>query len=327
MKIFVYSMMDYEKKYFEKFMEKYQIEYQYTTEGPSLDNLDMVKGFDAVDLITTKTDAPIIERMHELGVKYISTRSIGYDHIDVKRAYELGMGVAHVMYSPNSVADYTIMLMLMGCRKIDYILSRAKVQDYSLTGKMGVEIQNLTVGVIGTGRIGRTVIKHLQGFGCRILAYDIYPSEEVKNYAQYTDLETIYRESDIITLHAPATEDNFHMLNDETFARMKDGIMIINCARGALIDTQALIRALDSKKVGFAGLDVIEDEFGLYYFNRMGEPLANHDMYLLSSYPNVVVCPHTAFYTDEAVSNMVENSIRGLIGFEKEEENIYEVKY
>lgn len=325
MKIFVYNLMDYEVKYFEYFMEKYQIEYKFTTQCPTLENLEMVKGFDAVDIITTKTDAVIIEKLHELGVKYIATRSIGYDHIDVNRANELGMGVAHVMYSPSSVANYAIMLMLMGCRKIEYILSRSKIQDYSLTDKMGMELSNCTVGVIGTGRIGSTLIKHLQGFGCKILAYDLYQNEEVKKYAKYTDLDTIYKESDIITLHAPATEDNFHMLNDTAFALMKDGVMIINCARGALIDTHALIRGLDTKKVGFAGLDVVENEYGLYYFNRMGEPLDNHDLYILSSYPNVIVSPHTAFFTDEAVSNMVENSIKGILAFEMKEKNIFDV--
>ncbi len=324
MKVFVYSMMDYEMRYFEYFAEKYQIEYQYTSQKPDLDNLDLAKGFDAVDLITTKTDAPIIEKLHELGVKYIATRTIGYDHIDIKRAKELGMRVTNVTYSPDSVADYTIMLMLMGCRKIEYILSRAKLQDYTLTGKMGKELSKCTVGVIGTGRIGRTLIEHLKGFGCKILAYDIHPVKEVEELAEYVKLETIYQEADIISLHAPAMDSNFHMLNDDAFAQMKDGVMIINCARGSLIDTKALIRALNSNKVGFAGLDVIEDEFGLYYYNRMGEPLANQDLYSLSSYPNVIISPHTAFFTDEAVSNMVENSILGLLQFKRGEENIYE---
>lgn len=326
MKTFVYSVMDYEIKYFEHFMKQYQVEYKYTTQNPTLDNLEMVKGFDSVNLITTKTDAPILEKMHELGIKYIVTRTIGYDHIDVKKAHELGMRVSNVTYSPASVANYTIMLMLMGCRKIENILSRSKLQDYSLKGKMGMELSKCTVGVIGTGRIGRTVIKHLSGFGCRILAYDIYPNEEVKKYAEYTDLNTIYKEADIITLHAPATKDSLHMLNDDTFAQMKDGVMIINCARGSLIDTPALVRALDSNKVGFAGLDVIEDEFGLYYYNRMGETLGKHDLYLLSSYPNVIVSPHTAFFTGEAVSNMIENSILGLLQFERGEENQFEIK-
>lgn len=327
MKIFVYCLMDYEIKYFEEFSKKYQVEIEYTTSYPSMENLELVRGFDAVNLITTRTDAAMVERLHELGVKYIATRTIGYDHIDVTKAYELGMRVSNVTYSPGSVADYAIMLMLMGCRKIEYILSRSKLQDFSLSGKIGIEITNCTIGVIGTGRIGSTLIKHLQGFGCKILAYDLVQNEEVAQLAEYTDLNTIYKQADIITLHAPATEDNYHMLNEVTFSMMKDGVMIINCARGTLIDTQALIRGLDTKKVGFAALDVLENENGLYFLNRMGEPLANHDLAILSSYPNVIVSPHTAFFTEEAVSNMIENSIRGLLGFETGEDNIFEVTH
>lgn len=326
MKIFVYCLMDYEKVFFEEYREKYKVEIAYTPDYPTMENLELVKGFDAVNIITTKTDAVMIERLHEFGVKYIATRSIGYDHIDVKRAHELGMGVSHVLYSPSSVANYAIMLMLMGCRKIEYILARTKLQDFTLTGKMGMELSACTIGVIGTGRIGRTLIEHIKGFGCKILAYDIFQSEEVKKLAEYTDLETIYKKSDIITLHAPATKENYHMLNDENFEKMKDGVMIINCARGSLIDTASLIRALDSKKVGFAALDVLENENGLYFLNRMGEPLANHELSILSSYPNVIISPHTAFFTNEAVANMVENSIKGILGFEDNHENIFEIK-
>ena len=166
----------------------------------------------------------------------------------------------------------------------------------------------MTVGIIGTGKIGKTVIKHLSGFGCKILAYDIYESDEVRQYAQYTDLDTIYRECDIISLD-----------------KMKQGVILINCARGSLVDTQALIDGIESGKVGFAGLDVVEHESGLYYFNRMGEPLNNPQLAILRSYSNVVVTPHTAFYTQEAVSDMVENSIICARAYINGEKTPYEV--
>jgi D-lactate dehydrogenase len=188
-------------------------------------------------------------------------------------------------------------------------MERASVQDFSLKGKIGIELHNATVGIIGTGRIGKTVINELSGFGCKIIAYDIYESDEVKKKATYVSLDELYKNSDIISLHAPATEDNYHMINNTAIDKMKTGVMIINCARGSLIDTQALIDGVESGKVGFAGLDVIEQESGLYYFNRMGEPLNNPQLAILKSYSNVIVTPHTAFYTDEAVANMVENSI------------------
>ena len=194
-------------------------------------------------------------------------------------------------------------------------MERAAIQDYTLQGKIGREIADCTVGIIGTGRIGRTVIEHLSGFGCKMLAYDPVENADVKRHAQYTDLDTLLAESDIISLHAPATADNYHMIDAAAIAKMRQGVMIINCARGALIDTDALIDGIESGRIGFAGLDVVEHESGLYYFNRMGEPLGNPKLAVLRSYANVIVSPHTAFYTDEAVSNMAENSILGALEY------------
>ena len=324
MRLFVYSMRTFDElPFFEKFCAKYNVEYDYTTETPCLENLDMAAGYDVVDVITTVFDKPMLKKLHDLGIKWIATRTIGYDHIDVEYAKELGLGVIHISYSPNSVADYTIMMMLMGCRKMKHIMERAAIQDYTLKGKLGRELPDCTVGIIGTGRIGRTVIRHLSGFGCKMLAYDLYENDEVKQYAQYTDLEPLYKECDIITLHAPATEDNYHMIGTDAIAKMKQDVIIINCARGALIDTDALIDGIESGKVGFAGLDVVEHESGLYYFYRMGEPLHNPRLAILRSYSNVVVSPHTAFYTDEAVANMAENSIIGAIKFMNGEDTPY----
>lgn len=322
MRLFVYSMREFDElPCFEKFCAKYDIDFDYTTQTPCLENLKLCAGYEVVDIITTIIDRPMLDEFHRLGVRCLTTRTIGYDHIDTEYAKQLGIGVAHVSYSPNSVADYTIMLMLMGCRRMKHIMERAAVQDYTLKGKLGREIQDCTVGIIGTGRIGKTLIRHLSGFGCKMLAYDIYESDEVKEYAQYTDLDTIYRDCDIITLHAPATEDNYHMIDACAIGKMKPGVMLINCARGSLVDTDALIDGIENGKIGFAGLDVIEHESGLYYFNRMGEPLHNPKLAILRSYSNVIVSPHTAFYTDEAVANMAENSILGAISFMKGEEN------
>lgn len=310
MRLFVYSMRDFDElPNFERFCQKYDIEWAYTKETPCMENLDLAKGYDVVDIITTVIDSKMIDRWHEHGVKCIATRTIGYDHIDCAYAKSIGMGVIHITYSPASVADYTIMMMLMGCRRIKHIMERAAVQDYTLKGKLGRELADCTVGIIGTGKIGKTVLAHLQGFGCRLLAYDICESEDVRALAEYTDLDHIFTECDIISLHAPATEDNYHMIDEKAIEKMKQGVMIINCARGSLIDTEALIDGIESGKIGFAGLDVIEQESGLYYFNRMGEPLNKPQLAILRSYSNVLVTPHTAFYTDEAVANMVENSI------------------
>ena len=300
-----------EKPFFDQFCEKYGVEYGYTTQTPSLENIDLAAGYDAVDIITTVIDREMIRRFHEIGVRCISTRTIGYDHIDAEYAASLGIGVTNVTYSPASVADYTIMMILMGLRKIKHIMQRADVQDFTLRGKLARELCDCTVGVIGTGRIGETVIRNLSGFGCRIIANDLYEKEEVKKYAAYVDLQTIFEESDIITLHAPATAESYHMIDDAAIEKMKPGAGIVNCARGSLIDSDALIRGIESEKIGFACLDVVEHESGLYYFDRMGQPLNNPRLAILRSYANVIVTSHMAFYTDEAVANMAENSIIG----------------
>ena len=327
MKIFAFALREFdEEKYFINICSQLGIEYAYTNAYPSMDNIDLAKGYDGVTIITNPMYPAILDRMHENGVKYLATRSVGYDHIDVNYAHSLGMKVTNVSYSPESVANYTIMMMLMACRKMTYIIDKAKVQDFSLKGKTGKEISDCTIGIIGTGRIGRTVVRHLSGFGCRLLAYDIVESESVKQYAQYTDLETIYRECDIISLHVPGLEENYHMINKDTFAKMKDGVILINAARGMLINTNDMIEALESGKIGYAALDTIENEAGLYYLNRETDILANHDRAILSAFPNVLVSPHMAFYTERSVQDMVENAVRGLVACEQGGENPFEVR-
>lgn len=313
MKIFAYALREFdEKDFFERFSKEFNCEYGYTTEYPSPENVELARGYDAISATPCDLGADMINRFYEIGVRYIATRSIGFDHIDLKRAKELGMGVSHVSYAPETVADYAIMLMLMCCRKIYPILERAKVQDYTLKGKMGKDLCDCTVGIIGTGQIGKTVIKHLSSFGCRILAYDLYPNDTCKEFAEYVSLDELYAQSDIISLHTPANADSYHLLNQDAFAKMKDDVIIINTARGALIDTEALISAIESGKVGHAALDVLEHEDGLYYSNRIGDVIENRSMAILRSFPNVILSPHTAFYTQKVVQDMAYKAIKGV---------------
>lgn len=314
MKIFVYNyrMFD-EDEYFRKFSEEYHVELGICTDAPTLENAHLAEGYEYVSIITSKIDAQLIEKFHEMGVKMISTRTIGYDHIDIEAAKRCGIHISNVTYSPECVADYTIMLMLMSIRKIKRIMQREEINDFSLPGIQGRELPNFTVGVLGTGRIGQAVIRDLTGFGCKIYAYDLYENEAVKEHAQYTDLDTICRECDLITLHMPLLEDNYHLLDQTAFEKMKNGVVVINTARGGLIDTKALIENIESGKVGAAGLDVIEDEFGMYYYDRKSDVLSKRDLYVLRGFPNVIVTPHMAFYTDQAVSDMVKHSIESCL--------------
>lgn len=325
MKILVYSHRSDETKFYKEFSEKYNTEVVLCNEEPNMETANLAKGFDCISIITTMIPAELIEKFHKVGVKFISTRSIGYDHIDLKKAKELGVHIGNVTYSTNSVADYTIMLILMAIRKVKLIMEKSNIQDYSLTGVQGKELPNLTVGVVGTGRIGQTVIKNLSGFGCKILAHDIYEAEGVKPYVKYVDLDILLKNSDVITLHIPATEDNYHMINQNSIKEMKDGVFIINTARGSIINTDDLIKAIESKKIGGVALDVIEDEANLYYNDLKSEILDNEDLAILKSFPNVIVTPHTAFYTDQAVSDTIENSIKSCMLFGENKENPWEL--
>lgn len=322
MKIFAYAMREFDEKgFFEKYSKELGCEYGYTTEYPHPDNVELARGYDAISATPCNLDADMLDRFYNVGVRYVATRSIGIDHIDLKHAKELGMGVCHVSYAPETVADYSIMLMLMCCRNICHILERSRVQDYTLKGKMGRDISDCTIGVIGAGQIGRTVIKHLSTFGCRILAHDLYPNEETAKIAQYVSLDELYSQSDIITLHTPATKDNYHLLNKEAFSKMKQNVIIVNTARGTLIDTGALIDAIESGKIGHAALDVLEQENGLYYANLMGEPITNRELAILRSFPNVILSPHTAFYTEKVVRDMAYKCMKGVLDMMNNVEN------
>lgn len=310
MKLFVYSYREFdEAEFFQKFAEEYQVELGICHDAPTMENAYLAEGYPYVSIITTKIDEDLMNRFHALGVKMISTRTIGYDHIDLEAARKCGISVGNVTYSPECVADYTVMLMLMSIRKMKRIMQREEINDFSLPGIQGKEMPNFTVGVLGTGRIGRAVIRDISGFGCKIYAYDQYENDEVKKYVQYASLEEIYEKCDMITLHMPLTEANMHLIDAEAIKKMQDGVVLINTARGGLIDTKALIDGLESGKIGAAGLDVIEDEFGMYYFDRKSDVLSKHDLYILRGFPNVIVTPHMAFYTDQAVSDMVKHSI------------------
>ena len=308
----VYNLREFdERPYFDQYAEKYGIRIVSTAESPTLENADLAKGCRFVNVITTPIQRPLLERFHALGVRYLVTRTIGYDHIDTRAAKELGIQIANTPYGPDGVAEYTILLMLMCIRKMRSIQHRFEGQDYTLKGLLGRELSDMTVGVIGTGRIGTRLIQMLTGFGCKVLAYSPHPNETAAQHATYCSLETLLRDSDLITLHAPATDATWHMLDASAFSSMKDGVVLINTARGALMDTDALLANLQTGKIGALGLDVLENESALFYYDRREELLPNQDLYLLKSYPNVVITHHMAFYTQQCVETMVRDSLRG----------------
>ncbi|WP_329552767.1 D-isomer specific 2-hydroxyacid dehydrogenase family protein [Streptomyces sp. NBC_00696] len=249
----------------------------------------------------------VLRALGRAGVAYISTRSIGRDHIDVGYANRVGLSVGNTAYSPDSVADYTVMLMLMAIRNARSTVRRTDVHDYRLHEVRGRELRDLTVGVVGTGRIGTAVVDRLRGFGCRILAHD----------SRLTlDLDEVLRLSDIVTLHAPLTPDTHHLLDRRRIERMRHGAFVINTGRGPLLDTEALVTALESGRLGGAALDVVEGEEGIFYADRRDRPIDNKTLLRLHELPNVLISPHTAYYTDHALRDTVENSLTNCLAFE-----------
>jgi D-specific alpha-keto acid dehydrogenase len=260
----------------------------------------------------TRITNATLSALGRVGVRYISTRSIGFNHLDVDFAERIGITVGNVAYSPDSVADYTVMLMLMAVRDAKSVIRRTDAHDYRLHEVRGRELRDLTVGVIGTGRIGAAVVERLRGFGCRTVAHDKRPTSA----ADYVSLDELLRLSDLVTLHTPLTVDTHHLLDGRRIGRLKRGAIVVNTGRGALVDTEALLAALESGRLGGAALDVIEGEEGVFYADCRDEPLGRTPLARLQEMPNVLISPHTAYYTDHALRDTVENSIINCLEFE-----------
>ncbi|WP_370552518.1 NAD(P)-dependent oxidoreductase [Conexibacter sp. CPCC 206217] len=276
-------------------------------------NIGLARGNRCVSIghKTHVTNATLLA-LSKAGVTYISTRSVGYDHIDVSYAEAVGITVATVAYSPDSVADYTLMLMLMAVRHAKSVIRRTDVHDYSLNDVRGKELRDLTVGVIGTGRIGHAVIDRLRGFGCRVLAYDTRPTTAA---GEYVTLDALIEHSDIVTLHTPLTAATHHLLDRHRIERMKRGAVIVNTGRGALLDTEALVSALECGRLDGAALDVLEGEEGIFYADCRDKPVESQLLLRLHRLPNVLISPHTAYYTEHALNDTVENSLTNCLTF------------
>lgn len=262
----------------------------------------------------TRVTDPTLLALSRAGVMYVSTRSVGYNHINVEYAERIGIAVGNVAYSPDSVADYTVMLMLMTLRHAKSVILRAEMHDYRLHEVRGRELRDLIVGVIGTGRIGTAVVDRLRGFGCRILTHD----DRFKTAARYVPPDELLRLSDVVTLHTPLNRGTYHLLDRRRIEQMKPGAVVVNTGRGPLIETEALISALESGTLGGAALDVLEGEEGVFYTDHRDEPIENKTLLRLQELPNVIISPHTAYYTDHALHDIVENTIINCLTFETE---------
>ena len=312
MKFLAFNVRDDEREHFEETAARLGAGIVMRTDRPTLENADAVSGFDGLSIITQPVSAELLKAWADRGIRAVSTRTVGFDHIDMAAATRLGIAVSNVSYTPHTVAEYTVMAMIMCLRNMKLIMRRFDAGDFGLRGVRGRELGRCTVGVIGTGRIGAWVVHLLKPFGCRILASDVRENPDVKGLAEYVSREEIFRSCDIITFHTPAVPETFHIVNKDTLAAMKPGVILVNMSRGTVVDTEALIGALESGRVGAAALDVLENETSIYYRDFKGMPVPHRAMNTLASMPNVLLTPHTAFFTREAVSDMVEYSLQSL---------------
>jgi D-lactate dehydrogenase len=329
-RITFFDTKPYDREFFETANEKFGFQIKYYPSHLTTDNVALTQGSDAIcvfvnDILTRE----IIDSLHRNHIQLIALRSAGYNNVDLKATF----GKIHVVrvpaYSPQAVAEHAVALMLSLNRKTHRAYYRIRDNNFSINGFIGFDMHGKTVGVIGTGKIGRAVIEILEGFGMNVLANDPYPEENYAKQKQikYVNLDTLYNASDIITLHCPLTPKNVHMINAKTISRMKDGVMIINTGRGKLINTVDLIEGLKSKKIGAAGLDVYEEE-DEYFFEDFSHTAIEDDVLArLLTFPNVLITSHQGFFTKEALTNIANTTLENIRLFFEERKLPNEICY
>lgn len=314
-KIAFFGTKSYDERSFNEINEKYGFEIKYFKGHLNINNVMLTQGADVVCIFVNDTaDAEVIQAMIDNGVKVLALRCAGYNNVDLGAAQGKLKIVRVPAYSPYAVAEYTVALMLSLNRKIPRATWRTRDGNFSLHGLMGFDMHGKTIGIIGTGKIAKILIQILRGFGMNILAYDVYPDHNFAREYQvvYTSLDELYHSSDIISLHCPLTDTTKYLINDYSISKMKDGVMIINTGRGQLIHTNALIEGLKNKKIGYAGLDVYEEENEYFYEDKSDRIIDDDVLARLLSFNNVIVTSHQAFFTQEAMRNIAETTMQNI---------------
>ena len=312
-----FSAQPYDEQFFKHINEtqNFGFDLKFLTVPLNEHTASLPKGYESICVFVNDTvNASVINQLYEGGTRLVALRCAGFNNVDLEAA----KGKLHVVrvpaYSPHAVAEYALGLMLTANRKYYKAYNRTRGGNFSLNGLLGFDMHGKIVGIIGTGKIARVLIKLLQGFEMKLLAYDIYPDEAfAKQYnVQYTDLQTLYRQSDIITLHCPLTKDNVHMIDRKAVDEMKKGVILINTGRGALIDAKALIYGLKKRIVGAAALDVYENESSYFYRDHSDEIMEDGVLARLMTFPNVFISSHQAFFTKEALTNIATTTLESV---------------
>jgi D-lactate dehydrogenase len=315
MKTLIYSIHGFDKPFLEKLGQN-KHELVFTEQALNENTSYLAKGFEAVALFTSdNASSEVIDQLHSLGVKFISLRSVGYDHVDLVKAKQLNIKVANVpAYSPYAIAEHSVALLMALNRKIILSQNLMKQNDFRLDKLVGFDLHNKTIGVIGTGKIGAAFVRIMNGFGCKILAFDIEQNHELTKQCnvQYTSLENVCKNSDVISLNCPLNEATKYMFNKTTFSLMKKGVVFINTARGGIVNTQDLLDALDQGIVGSAGLDVYEYEKPIFFYNHTNTELEDKLFEKLRTHENVLITGHQAFLTNEALQGIAKTTIDNL---------------
>lgn len=321
MKVAVFSTKSYDRKFLEAANTEYQHELVFLEPRLTPETCMLAAGSQAVcAFVNDQLDAKTLTGLASQGIKLIALRSAGFNHVDIGKATELGITVVRVpAYSPYAVAEHTIGLILTLNRRIHRAYARIREGNFSLDGLLGFDLHGKTIGIIGTGKIGTLVAQILKAFGCKLVAYDKSPSSRLcqELAVEYVSLPQLLATTDIISLHCPSIPDTYHLINAETIAQMKTGVMLINTSRGALIDTKAVINGLKSGKIGYLGLDVYEQE-GELFFEDFSNTVIQDDLFeRLLTFPNVLITGHQAFFTVDALNSIAKTTLANISDFER----------
>lgn len=326
MKISFFSSQPYDICFFEKVNAQYQHEMIFHEYSLNKDTVDLVKDVRCICVfVNDKLTAPVLEKLYTKGVRLIALRCAGFNNIDISTADKLGITVVRVpSYSPESIAEHTIGLMLSLSRHIHKAYNRVRESNFSLEGLLGFELHHATVGIVGTGQIGTALAKILTGFGSNIIAYDPVPNEEcISLGVNYVDFKSLCQNSDVISLHCPLNFETQHLINKTTLQDMKQGVMLINTSRGAVIDTTAVINSLKNKHIGYLGLDVYEQEENLFFQDLSNKIISDDIFERLITFPNVLITGHQAFFTDEALTSIAKTTLSNIQRFENNAECLH----
>ncbi|MEE2025107.1 2-hydroxyacid dehydrogenase [Alkalimonas mucilaginosa] len=319
MKVTVYSAKKYDQQAFSRWADA-ALDFHYLELKLNPDTVALAAGSSAIcAFVNDDLSAPVLQALHDEGIRMIALRCAGFNNVDLDAAKQLGIQVARVpAYSPEAVAEHTVGMMLTLNRKLHKAYNRVRDDNFSLDGLLGFNMHGKTVGLIGTGRIGKATAKILLGFGCNLLCHDLYEDAELKQLgARYVPQPELYRAADIISLHCPLTPESRYLINQDSLELMKQNVMLINTSRGGLIDTKAVIQALKSRKIGYLGLDVYEQEADLF-FENLSEMVIDDDVFKrLLTFPNVLITGHQAFFTEEAMQQISQITSDNLMAFAK----------